>query len=146
MSFWKRFLVSIGLRKHEWFDGPAELKEHTKRAVNVAIAEIERRHGIRLKFRWDKDTLKIREGKIRSRDRRGLPLINPDGDDSQEYGSYLPRQRQSILPRGCTFGTLVHEIGHDLLHKAGYPPSNHHSQFRNFFRTFTGRNGGGGIW
>jgi hypothetical protein len=119
-------------RKRDWYEGPAELREPTRAAINAAIHHLSRETGMNLKWDWSRDRIEIR-------------LVAPEGQSG--WGPVIYREtrngRQSVLgyaipglvvmPRGHGMGTLRHEVGHVVMIKNGNTDQDYHHSLE-FFR------------
>lgn len=108
-------------RSSDWYNGPAELKEPTRHAINAALANLPPQVKQPLKWKWDdwRVSVKIVEpiGHM-----GGQPyIISPSG--GRCYGYAIPGS--ITLPRGFRISTLNHEAGHVVLWANGIHGDHH---------------------
>jgi hypothetical protein len=120
-------------RKRDWYDGPAELREPTREAINHAIHHLSRETGRDLKWDWNRNTIRIR---IIQPDRQG-PLGPTNVWNGQNVlGRAIPGE--IILPVGFGQGTFQHEIGHVVMFANGITDTDYHHSL-NYFKRNIGR-------
>lgn len=126
-------------RRHEWYSGPAHLKEPTRAAINTAIAELSAELRRPMKWDWDKDRISVRvipaDGTA-----YGIPAIRNPFTGGMAWG--WATGRRLTLPEGFRPSTLVHEVGHVVMSANGIritDPDNHHRMAPRFFRKHNGR-------
>ena len=134
--------------RHSWYHGPRELKRKTKRAIRTARFEFNRVYGLDLKFDFKKHSIFIHElpaERVVQMSQTGFPLVDVDGNGTLEYGTIA--LGNVFIPRGSSWGTHIHEMGHLLLWLHGMGGTNaDHDKYPWFFRRHTGNRLGPRLW
>ena len=109
--------------------GPPQYEMAVRDAINTAIAELQPVTDRELVFRWDKWRYGVKLVPKTGQSRRGSPFIEINGTPYCGYYS------QSVIyfADGVAWETVVHEAGHLVLDRNGYPVQNHHDMFPAFF-------------
>jgi hypothetical protein len=108
-------------RASDWYNGPAELKEPVRQAVNLALAELPPEVGRPLRWDWNRNRINVRVvdpvGMM-----YGEPyIISPSGN--RVTGLAYPSS--ITLPRGFKLAALRHEVGHVVLFANGKHGDHH---------------------
>lgn len=118
-KFFDKILVFLRLKKkHDWYNGPDELRDQFRHAINGAIHELAM-DGIRVKFKWNDWTMTFRyidgvAGTVQGNRPWYRHSFFPG---ARVLGHYDPATQIIYAPRGFQPQTDIHEVVHYLCDK-----------------------------